>query len=135
MLHCAKKSHTPRVLLFLSWDSDLSSMIEFASFWTPLGCCIWPSCIILTLQITGKTCSAWESSSASPSFDLSRTGLLLPFLTSVHQQYLNCSKRRFTEYFRSLNIAYISVGHRPELFDFHDTVGRPSLPVRTHALC
>ena len=28
----------------------------------------------------------------------------------------------FYRYLRSLNIAYISVGHRPELFGFHDTV-------------
>jgi ABC-type uncharacterized transport system fused permease/ATPase subunit len=41
----------------------------------------------------------------------------------------------FYRVLRSLNIAYISVGHRPELFDFHDTVGRPSLPVHTHAVC
>ena len=31
----------------------------------------------------------------------------------------------FYRYLRSLNIAYISVGHRPELFGFHDTVVVP----------
>ena len=31
-------------------------------------------------------------------------------------------QERFYRLLRSLKIAYISVGHRPELFNFHDTV-------------
>ena len=34
----------------------------------------------------------------------------------------------FYRLLRSLKIAYISVGHRPELFGFHDTVGLPPPP-------
>jgi ABC-type uncharacterized transport system fused permease/ATPase subunit len=40
----------------------------------------------------------------------------------------------FYRLLRSLKIAYISVGHRPELFGFHDTVGLPP-PPRSQTRC